>query len=68
METDQIKLLEKLADEIHAEIAAGKVDRERAIATLSAAGIMTKKGNFTKRYSILGKAVKDYNKSLKEAK
>ena len=64
METDQIKLLKKLADKIKAE----KRTKEQCIASLRETGILTKTGRFAKPYRELGKAIKDYNKTLKQAK
>jgi predicted transcriptional regulator len=46
METDQIKLLKELAERLNAR----KLTKKEALASLHSAGILTKKGEFTKHY------------------
>lgn len=53
METDQIKLLEALAEKIKTE----KKDRTEVIAFLQSAKILTKQENFTRNYRHLGRIV-----------
>lgn len=50
-ETDDIKLLKSLAEEIKAE----ERTKDEALASLQGAGILTKKGNFTKNFKELKK-------------
>jgi hypothetical protein len=53
MKTNQIKLLTSLAKEIKTE----NKDKAKALATLQSAKILTKKGNFSKKYSNLNRIV-----------
>ncbi len=53
METNQVKLLETLAKKIKSE----KRDKAQIIASLHAAKILTKQGNFTNKFSNLSKVV-----------
>ena len=53
MKTNQIKLLTSLAKEIKTK----NKDKAKALATLQSAKILTKKGNFSKKYSNLNRIV-----------
>ena len=53
MEKKQIKLLTALAKKLKAE----KKNRAKVVASLQAAKILTKNGNFTGHYSSLNRAV-----------
>lgn len=51
MEANQIKLLKSLAREIKSE----KKDKEKVVASLHSAKILTKRGNFTGKFSNLNR-------------
>ncbi|NCX95404.1 MAG: hypothetical protein EBX41_03150 [Chitinophagia bacterium] len=58
---DQIKLLHELADKLNAQ----KRTKEQALNSLVSAGILTKKGNYTKHYPE-SKKLMELNKSAKK--
>jgi len=55
MENKQAKLLTELSDKLKSE----SFNRERVIATLTQAKIITSKENFTKQFTNLGKVIKE---------
>ena len=53
MAKDQVQLLKELAEELKSE----PKDKDKALATLVAAKILTKKGHFTRHYPNLKRVV-----------